>query len=46
LGVVGLGRFNGITGVTQFLKFNALDDPTVGHIEAGDDSAGEHRLKQ
>ena len=43
LGVVGLGRLDGITGVAQFLEFHSLDDTTVGHIEAGDDSAGEHR---
>ena len=33
----------GVTGVTQLDEVDALDDPPAGHVEAGNDSLGEHQ---
>src|SRR5690606_11486372 len=38
LGVVHLGHLDGVAGVAQVLEVDALDDPAVVHVQAGDDS--------
>ncbi len=44
LGVVQLRHLDGVTGVAQVLEVDALDDPSVVHVEAGDDTYGKgHR---
>ena len=40
--VVGDGTFDGIARVDEIDKVDAFDDASVGDIEAGDDSFGEH----
>ena len=40
--IVGLGRFNRITGIAQLEELHALHDAPVLHVEAGDDAGLEH----
>ena len=41
LGVVEGGQLDRIAGVAQIDELDALDDPAVGHVEAGDDPPGQ-----
>jgi hypothetical protein len=43
LRIVGFGAFNGIARIAKFLELHALDDATLGHVEAGNDSSGKHK---
>ena len=38
LAVVGSGELDGIASITQVFKVDALDDPTVVDVQAGDDA--------
>ena len=42
-GVISDGRFHRIAGVAQIDEVDALDDPAVFHVEAGNDADLEHR---
>jgi hypothetical protein len=42
--VVAAGDFNRVAGIAQLGEVDALDDATVGHIQAGDDAFCEHSM--
>ena len=45
LAVVDGCKLGRITGVTEVLEAHALDDATVGDVEAGDDALGRHQAR-
>jgi hypothetical protein len=45
-GGVPVREFGGIAGIDEIDELNALDDASVGDIEAGEDALGQHAASQ